>query len=80
MHLLHILDDGSFSLVEFTGQDIPPYAILSHTWGADNQEVTYQDMMQRTGLGKLGFDKICACARQAAADGLAYFWVDTCCR
>ncbi|EOA81790.1 uncharacterized protein SETTUDRAFT_97772 [Exserohilum turcica Et28A] len=79
MRLVHIDDDGSFSLVEFVGEDAPPYAILSHTWGADHEEVTYQDMVQGTGGAKSGFEKICLCARQAAEDDLAYFWVDTCC-
>jgi hypothetical protein len=79
MRLLQINDGGSFSLVEFTGQDIPRYAILSHTWGADDQEVTFKDMVSGTGHEKAGYDKIRFCARQAAADRLRYFWVDTCC-
>jgi hypothetical protein len=80
MRLLHVEDDGSFSLVEFMGQDVPPYAILSHTWGADNQEVTYQDIVHDTGQRKQGYNKIRFCAKQAIADNLEYFWVDTCCR
>jgi hypothetical protein len=73
MRLLHIEDNGSFSLAEFIGQDVPPYAILSHTWGADNQEVTYHDMVNRCGQHKRGYNKIYFCARQASADKLEYF-------
>ena len=80
MRLLRREDDGSFSLAEFLGQDTPPYAILSHTWGADSQEVTYQDILQNTGHDKNGYKKIHFCADQAEANSLEYFWVDTCCR
>jgi hypothetical protein len=31
------------------GDSIPSYAILSHTWEADHQEVTFQDMKSSTG-------------------------------
>lgn len=78
MRLLQIEGPGDFSLVDFH-QDIPPYAILSHTWGEDSEEVTFKDMNDRTGQDKAGYQKLCFCARQAAADKLQYFWVDTCC-
>jgi hypothetical protein len=45
MRLLEANADGSFSLTTFIGNNIPSYAILSHTWEADNQEVTYQDLV-----------------------------------
>ncbi|KAI1306571.1 vegetative incompatibility protein HET-E-1 [Xylaria venustula] len=55
------------------------YAILSHTWGPDEEEVTFRDVTEGTGLKKKGYQKILFCGRQAAADNLGYFWVDTCC-
>jgi hypothetical protein len=76
MHLLQYNDDGEFSLTEFF-DNIPPYAILSHTWG--NGEVTFKDIIERTGRSKAGFDKIQFCREQARRDGLHYCWVDTCC-
>ena len=79
MYLLRIQDDGEFSLVGFFGDNIPPYAILSHTWGADSEEVTFQDIVKGGGKSKLGYEKIQFCGEQAAKDNLAYFWVDTCC-
>jgi hypothetical protein len=79
MRLLKIQDDGQFSLVEFSGDDIPPYAILSHTWGADSEEVTFKDIVKGKGKSKTGYEKIQFCGKQAAKDGLQYFWVDTCC-
>ncbi|KAF3073002.1 hypothetical protein CFAM422_004984 [Trichoderma lentiforme] len=57
----------------------PPYAILSHTWGGDDDEVTFSDITAGKGSDKPGYRKIQFCARQAASDGLSYFWIDTCC-
>ncbi|PMD18044.1 HET-domain-containing protein [Hyaloscypha hepaticicola] len=76
MRLLVHNNDGDFGLTQFF-DDIPPYAILSHTWGP--QEVTFGDMMDGNGTRKTGFDKIRFCGEQARRDGLQYFWVDTCC-
>jgi hypothetical protein len=79
MRLLYFGDDGKVSLTkDLLGNDtIPPYAILSHTWG--DEEVTFEDLTHGAGLGKKGFEKIQFCMQQAAADGLHYSWVDTCC-
>lgn len=78
MRLLTRNDAGSFSLADFpTGSVVPPYAILSHTWGSD--EVTYQDLAQGIGPQKSGYRKIRFCGEQAERDGLRHFWVDTCC-
>lgn len=64
---------------DFVSNDIPAYAILSHTWGADTEEVTFQDLMNGTNEDKSGYEKISFCEKQARRDGLLYFWVDTCC-
>jgi hypothetical protein len=82
MRLLEHKPDGELVLSEFTGKDVPvpAYAILSHTWATDNsEEVSFQDVEAGTGKSKAGYNKIRFCAEQAAADGLRYFWVDTCC-
>lgn len=76
-----ILSEGpeDFRLVERHGDNIPSYAILSHTWGADTEEVTFKDLVDGTGKDKVGYGKIEFCRKQAARDGLQFFWVDTCC-
>lgn len=79
MRLLQRADDGSYSLAEFFGNDIPRYAILSHTWGPDHTEVTLKDLVEGKGNTKSGYRKILFCGDQAAKDGLNYCWVDTCC-
>lgn len=77
--LQRVPDNGEFSLVEYVGNNIPPYAILSHTWGTDDEEVNLKDVMKSRGKSKLGYRKLRFCSKQAAKDGLQFFWVDTCC-
>jgi hypothetical protein len=77
MRLLEYNNDGEFSLIDFFGDDIPEYAILSHRWGAE--EVTLADLTDNTGKSKAGYSKIQFCGEQARRDGLQYIWVDTCC-
>ena len=80
MRLLEYNSDGELSLTEdFVGDEIPGYAILSHTWGPDGEEVTYRDIVGGTGKDKAGYKKIWFCGEQAKGDRLQYFWVDTCC-
>lgn len=79
MRLLNTQEGGKIALTEFFGDAIPPYAILSHTWGPANSEVTFKDFLDNTGEEKTGYSKIQFCSQQADLDGLKYFWVDTCC-
>jgi hypothetical protein len=79
MRLLRYDSDGNFSLTEDLIKDIPPYAILSHTWGAATGEVTFKDFIDDTGKSKAGYEKIRFCGEQAKRDELQHFWVDTCC-
>jgi hypothetical protein len=78
MRLLRRQNDGGYRLTEFQNEDIPRYAILSHTWGADADEVNFKDLVEGGGRAKAGFKKIRFCGDQAAKDGLEYFWIDTC--
>jgi hypothetical protein len=81
MRLLQRSETGEISFTkDLIGDDpIPPYAILSHTWGLDAEEVTFEDMMNGTGEDKAGYKKFRFCAEQARQDGLQHFWIDTCC-
>jgi hypothetical protein len=78
MRILECSPGCDFKLISFNDDDLPPYAILSHTW-TDGQEVTYNDLVTGTGKNKTGYAKIHFCSARAAADALQYFWVDTCC-
>ena len=79
MRLLEDDRHGNLGLVEKHDNDIPRYAILSHTWGAEGDEVTFKDLTEGTGRNKIGYKKIEFCREQAASDGLQHFWGDTCC-
>lgn len=82
MRLLELDDNGCGEprLVDFSARElIPPYAILSHTWGTPEQEVSFKDLADGTAATKDGYRKIRFCAERAAADNLRHFWIDTCC-
>jgi len=73
-------DDSDFDFVEYQGDDIPAYAILSHTWSTNStDEVNYQDLKDGIGKEKPGYEKIRKCGEIANQNGIKYFWVDTCC-
>ncbi|KAK8911454.1 hypothetical protein QC760_000482 [Botrytis cinerea] len=79
--LLQRKSNGEIVFREPTSGNVPAYAILSHTWG--EEEIVYQDLKKSKNknhiVNKAGWRKIQFCAKQAAADGLEYFWIDTCC-
>ncbi|THU89808.1 HET-domain-containing protein [Dendrothele bispora CBS 962.96] len=75
---MRLLSTSTLTLTEFYTV-IPPYAILSHTWG--EQEVTFQDIQtpKEARKKKEGYAKLqgaCAHARRYQFD---YIWIDTCC-
>jgi hypothetical protein len=55
MRLLKLKDNGKFSLTEDFINDKLPYAILSHTWECDNEEVTFKDLMESSRKAKAGY-------------------------
>jgi len=79
MRFLQIDDNSDFSLTDDLVGNIPPYAILSHTWGEDHEEVNFKDLTIGPRRAKAGYEKLRFCAEQAARDGIRHIWVDTCC-
>lgn len=79
MRLLKLDKSGELSLTKDLIDQLPPYGILSHTWGEDEEEVTFQDLKSGVGKEKVGYKKLQFCAEQSIINGLEYFWVDTCC-
>jgi tetratricopeptide (TPR) repeat protein len=79
MRFLKLGENGEINLMPPVNKNIPVYAILSHTWGPDSEEVTFNDLKNGMGKGKIGYQKLKFCGEQAARDGLTYFWIDTCC-
>jgi hypothetical protein len=77
---MRLINIHTLELEEYFGDDIPSYAILSHTWG--DEEVSFQDWQgEDHGAGKKngGFQKILGACLMAERNGFEYLWVDTNC-
>ena len=56
------------------------YAILSHRWGDDKDEVSFKDVQSSTEFSsKKGFNKISGFCEKAISENCRYGWIDTCC-
>ncbi|KAG7106569.1 Vegetative incompatibility protein HET-E-1 like [Verticillium longisporum] len=78
---MRLINTTTFEFKEFFS-GIPPYAILSHTWGTEHgSEVTFKQWLARnaTPITSAGLAKILKSCEIAAAEDLQYVWVDTCC-
>jgi len=82
---MRLLNTSTLGFTEVFEPDLPPYAIVSHTWTAD--EINHQEFVRagqdeqyrETVLQKTGFAKIERSCRIARESGLSYLWIDTCC-
>jgi Heterokaryon incompatibility protein (HET) len=75
---MRLLRSTTLQIEEFVENEVPPYAILSHTWGEN--EVLFKDIQSLTDAQrKAGYKKVANCCRQAALDGIDWVWIDTCC-
>lgn len=82
---MRLLNCHTLELKEYTGNDIPPYFILSHRWG--DGEVSYKDFRKGRDKSSTGYKKIvdfCAFARARETQlsgrrDAQWVWADTCC-
>ena len=74
---MKLINTSTLELHDFYLAEIPPYAILSHTWS--DGEVKFQEMSSKNCSSKKGFAKIAKTCQIALGDCLEYAWVDTCC-
>jgi hypothetical protein len=76
---MRLLNTKSWEMREFiTEEDVPPYAILSHTWG--DEEINFQQWENRDVLDlsqEEGYEKITEFGNLADSDGYDWVWVDT---
>lgn len=76
-----LINVRSMRLQYFDDNDIPPYAILSHTWG--KEEVSFQEFrnLRTETKAKAGYTKILNACATASSPGhnFSWLWVDTCC-
>lgn len=61
------------------GARIPPYAILSHTWDAEDELVSFDEFRNGRNTKSKGYSKLTGCVEKTLELGLEYCWIDTCC-
>jgi hypothetical protein len=77
---MRLLDVHTLKLRTFYGDAVPGYAILSHNWLQDHEEVTFQQIQNPEACNDMrGFQKVTLLCAQAIMDGYKYAWIDTCC-
>lgn len=81
MRLLRADTDGL--TLETVDNESQRYAILSHRWLAEHEEITYADLVNGISdtsiRSKEGWKKLQWCRQQAVRDGYQYVWADTIC-
>lgn len=76
---MRLVSVHTLALTSVLRNDIPPYAILSHTWESFDEELSFQDLSNGSGKQKNGYRKITFCAQQAIRDGIDFMWIDSVC-
>jgi hypothetical protein len=61
MRLLKLNSRGEFTLTTDIIKDDTPNVILSHTWGAGNDEVNFNDLQKGSGKSKARYAKMRFC-------------------
>ncbi|KAF4985280.1 hypothetical protein FGRMN_11240 [Fusarium graminum] len=92
---MRLLNTKKVFIIETHGIETPPYAILSHTWSAE--EIILKDVQNSSAYGgpwsdadeqsfyllgvskNKGFSKILQSVTLAANEGHQHIWIDTCC-
>ena len=76
----YVPGNKKLEVIQKWGKDIPPYAILSHTWSADPEhEVLLSDLQHGTCASKPAYAKLEKAMERAKLDGYGWLWIDTCC-
>ena len=65
MRLLKFDSRGELTLTKHFDENVPCCAILPHTWGADDDEVTFNDLQHGFGKSQAGHDKIRFCGERS---------------
>jgi hypothetical protein len=74
---MRLLNVNTLELVEFTGQQVPQYTIISHRWEGD--EITYKDFQKGRRKDSLGYQKVIRCCEVVRSHGFEWTWIDTAC-
>jgi len=77
---MRLLNTHNWEIQAFiSDNEVPPYAILSHTW--DEEEIDFQQwegMVVSDISHRKGYNKIKQFSEKAAGNGFGWAWVDTC--
>jgi hypothetical protein len=78
---MRLLETSSLELEQFLPRQIPPYAILSHTWSTNpDEEVLFSDVGKEEAKQKRAYhQKVLPACQKALERGFDYIWIDTCC-
>ncbi|KAF5309272.1 hypothetical protein D9758_019069 [Tetrapyrgos nigripes] len=75
---MRLLNTVSLRLKEFDAISVPPYAILSHTWG--RHELLFQDFQNlEAAKHKAGYIKVMKACSYAREYNFDWIWIDSCC-
>lgn len=75
---MRLVNVDTLKLQEFSEEDIPQYAILSHRWGSE--ELSFREVYEnRIDGSKDGYNKLLMASAIAAKYNVYYLWLDTCC-
>jgi hypothetical protein len=74
---MRLINASTLGNAEFVGDKIPPYAIVSHTWG--DEEISFEDLSKPIDdqKHKEGYVKMQYSCGQAVKDGIEWVWLDT---
>ncbi|KAK1846716.1 het domain protein [Colletotrichum chrysophilum] len=81
---MRLINIETLQLQRFPEDSIPPYAILSHVWGHQDDECRFQDFNDTKQhseqlRSKRGYAKIINFCRKAQEHGHTWAWADTVC-
>lgn len=78
---MRLINTTTLQMKEFgAGSDLPQYAILSHVWAGEEEEVSYSDMQDPDSARiKPQWHKISQGSRLAKDVGLNWLWIDVPC-
>lgn len=77
---MQLLNARTLRLTTFYNEDVPPYAILSHTW--EEEEILFEDIRDPEKpfpIHKKGWSKVKGSCEQALRNNHEWVWIDTCC-
>lgn len=76
---MYLIETSKHEHGDFPPDKVPCYAILSHRWSEQSQELTFQDYQENRKKNTSGHRKVREFCERAMKDGFSWAWVDTCC-